>query len=117
MSTDSLFRSIPTKSLSDTPNDNKNTTEATTKTTSLSTTAPLLTPSLTEVDQNSLFPNANLPPKRDISSIPPIFFVGAKQKEEVAIIEPEVSTITTEQEFVGGHGDRRLSGILAEVNF
>lgn len=116
MSTDSLFRSIPTKSLNDAQTDNKSTTEVSTKTPPLSTTTPLLTPTTTEVDPNSLFPNANLPPKRDISSIPPIFFVGAKEKEEIVIVEPEGSTTATELEFVGGHGDRRLSGILAETN-
>ncbi|CAO3628561.1 unnamed protein product [Mucor hiemalis] len=117
MSTNTLFRSIPTKSLNDAPNDTKNTADSTTTSPprpALTSTLSLLTPNV-EVNQNALFPNTGLPLKKDISSIPPIFFVGAKEREEeVVILEPPVDT---DSETVVGHGDRRLSGILAEVKY
>lgn len=113
MSTDSIFRSIPTTSLNDAQNKNTPTTSVVSTPASLNphviTTPNGLTPSV-ELNNSNLFPNATLPVKKDISSIPPAFFVGPREKEDTVIVEPQFSTDSGSVV-----SDRRLSGILAEV--
>lgn len=50
--------------------------------------------------------------KPDLKSIPPVFFVGPQHKEKTVLFEPQFSNDTGS---VVGYGDRRLSGILAQV--
>jgi hypothetical protein len=115
MSTDTLFRSIPTASLNDPPkNDTTNTTVVPAPVlldAHVVSTPSVLTPNV-ELNNTSLFPNTTLPAKKDVSSIPPAFFVGPLEKEDTVIFEPEFSTGSGS---VVSYGDRRLSGILAEV--
>lgn len=50
--------------------------------------------------------------KPDLKTIPPVFFVGPQKQEKTVLFEPQFSSDTGS---VVGYGDRRLSGILAQV--
>lgn len=53
-----------------------------------------------------------LPNEKDLDRIAPCFFVGPHETEEHVSFEPELSQ---DSGSAVGYGDRRLSGILAEV--
>lgn len=52
------------------------------------------------------------PKRKDLDTTPPCFFVGPHETEKTVTFEPE---LTHDSGSIAGYGDRRLSGILAEV--
>lgn len=71
-----------------------------------SVTPQILTTSIKETA------TTELPIEKDLDRIAPCFFVGPHETEEHVTFEPELSQ---DSGSVVGYGDRRLSGILAEV--
>ena len=61
----------------------------------------------------SLFPTIPTTHKKDISSIPPAFFIG-KYENTLDLDEPMEET-RDQRNLSIGYGDRRLSGVLSEV--
>lgn len=101
MSADTLFRSIPITPLNNVQSNNTNTPVVISK--------PVVATPNVEVPA---LPSASA--KKDLSSIPPVFFVGPQKKEKTVIFEPQFSS---DSGSVIGYGDRRLSGILAQVKY
>jgi hypothetical protein len=61
----------------------------------------------------SLFSTIPTTQKKDISSIPPAFFIG--KYENTLDLEESVEEARDQRNLSIGYGDRRLSGVLSEV--